>query len=468
MKAMKSLNHFAFILAALGSTLAGRMTAQTFTLLHAFTNSPDGARSVGGLLLSSNELYGTAEGGGAFGDGIVFRINPDGTGLTNLYSFSARNVLTNNDGFAPGGVLALSGNTLFGITVVGGTGGNGTVFRINTDGTDFTNLHSFTTMATNINGIYTNGDGAQPNGGVIVLGNTLYGTASLGGVSGDGIVFAMNTDGTGFTNLHNFVGSDGSMPDGSLVASSNILYGTTGSGGGSIFSINTNGTGFKTLYGSITATGPVVYTVTGNILYGTAELGQYEGQWGSVFTLNLTNSVVTTLHSFSGPDGAEPYGVILAGNTLYGTTVEGYNTNTGTIFSINTDGTGFTTLYAFSTTSGAKSTNSDGASPLTQLVFSGNTLYGVAGYGGIDGLGTIYSLSLPIVPPQLTITSAGTNVLLSWPTNATGFTLEFATNLPPTVWNTNSTAPVIVNQQNVVTNSISAAQMFYRLSEPSP
>jgi len=54
--------------------------------------------------------------------------------------------------------------------------------------------------------------------------------------------------------------------------------------------------------------------------------------------------------------------------------------------------------------------------------------------------------------PQLIITSAGTNVILSWLTNVagfdyTGFTLQSATNLSSPVWSTNSPAPVIVNGQ---------------------
>ena len=54
-------------------------------------------------------------------------------------------------------------------------------------------------------------------------------------------------------------------------------------------------------------------------------------------------------------------------------------------------------------------------------------------------------------------------------TNATGFVLESATNLASsTVWNTNSTAPIIISGQNVVTDSISDAQKFYRLSQSSP
>lgn len=68
-------------------------------------------------------------------------------------------------------------------------------------------------------------------------------------------------------------------------------------------------------------------------------------------------------------------------------------------------------------------------------------------------------------PPLLTITPSGTNVILKWPTNATGFNLEFATNLVSPVWKTNLPAPVVVSTNNAVTNGISGTQKFYRLSQ---
>src|SRR5258707_3059860 len=71
----------------------------------------------------------------------------------------------------------------------------------------FTTLHSFTATSTNSSGVYTNSDGAYPFAGLITnsSGNILYGTTAYGGSSGNGTVFAVNTDGTGFTNLHNFM-----------------------------------------------------------------------------------------------------------------------------------------------------------------------------------------------------------------------------------------------------------------------
>jgi uncharacterized repeat protein (TIGR03803 family) len=94
--------------------------------LHSFTvtsgslsTNSDGIAPYGGLILSGTTLYGTAYGGGRSGDGTVFAININGTGFTNLHSFSAgtyslsAGVNTNSDGIAPLGGLILSGNIRF-------------------------------------------------------------------------------------------------------------------------------------------------------------------------------------------------------------------------------------------------------------------------------------------------------------------------------------------------------------------
>src|SRR5439155_26389071 len=115
---------------------------------------------------------------------------------------------TSDEGLPPGGLI-LSGNTLYGTTIRGRSSGNGTVFAVNTDGTGFTNLHSF-----------TGSDGADPESGLILSGNSLYGTTAYGGSLGYGTVFAVNTDGTGFTNLHSFnPSSDGFHPAAALILS---------------------------------------------------------------------------------------------------------------------------------------------------------------------------------------------------------------------------------------------------------
>jgi hypothetical protein len=79
----------------------------------------------------------------------------------------------------------------------------------------------------------------------------------------------------------------------------------------------------------------------------------------------------------------------------------------------------------------------------------------------------VFSLALVSASrPQLNIISSGANAIITWPANATGFTLQSATNLvSPAVWNIVSPGPVVVNGQNTITNAIHGSQQFYRLSQ---
>jgi hypothetical protein len=90
---------------------------------------------------------------------------------------------------------------------------------------------------------------------------------------------------------------------------------------------------------------------------------------------------------------------------------------------------------------------------------------GTAGWGATyDGIPTAPCAECAGGAPQLTIFSAGANVIVTWLATFTGFTLQCTTNLvSPAVWTTVSPAPVIINGNNTVTNSISGTQTFYRL-----
>jgi hypothetical protein len=70
----------------------------------------------------------------------------------------------------------------------------------------------------------------------------------------------------------------------------------------------------------------------------------------------------------------------------------------------------------------------------------------------------------PTIPiPQLQIHAAGGNVLLSWPTNATGFSLQRAPALPVGAWAAVTNAPVQAGGINQVTLPLAASAAFYRL-----
>ena len=105
--------------ALLGAATAIASPAQTFTTLVNF-NYTNGANPYFMSLVQGTDgnLYGTTEGGGANGEGTVFKVTPTGT-LTTLYSFCAKTNCT--DGAVPFGglVLGTDGN-FYGTTAAGG------------------------------------------------------------------------------------------------------------------------------------------------------------------------------------------------------------------------------------------------------------------------------------------------------------------------------------------------------------
>lgn len=158
-----------------------------FTVLRIFDEAQDGCLLSGPVLLSGTTLYGTASVGGEFRNGTVFKMSIDGTDFTVLKHFTG-----GSDGKGPMGKLALSGSALYGITWGGGKGGLGTVFKLSTNGSDFQVIKYFGPPD----------EGADPEWGLEVSGTTLYGaTYGAPGLYYRGTVFKMNTDGSDFAVL---------------------------------------------------------------------------------------------------------------------------------------------------------------------------------------------------------------------------------------------------------------------------
>ena len=469
---MKFYARNACLFLVIGLMMTGGLSAETFGSFYSLKGAGDGAAPNPGLILRSNTIYGTAASGGALGSGTVFALNSDGTGFRTLYSFtggSGTSPYTNGDGIVPNSPVLL-GNTLYGTTVQGGVFGYGTMFKVDVDGTGFTNLHDFTSApGTNA----PNSDGANPYGQLVLSGNTLYGTASGGGQSGFGTVFKINTDGTGFAAIFSFPGgAAGGLPLAGLTLAGATLYGTSSVGGntsaGTVFAVNIDGTGFTNLHtftGNEGAYPRAGLILSGDTLYGTTYRGGGSGI-GTAFKVSTNGTGFMTLHSFAGSglppynsEGSYPQGqLLLSGGTLFGTASLGGTWDWGTVYSLKTDGTGFSVLHEFMNTA-------DGAFPNSGFVQSGNILYGTAKSGGNTLDGTLFIVSLSTSPPQLKINPAGVNLNLAWPTSASAFTLQATTNLSLPVWETNLPAPIVVNGQNTVTIPASATQQFFRLSQ---
>jgi uncharacterized repeat protein (TIGR03803 family) len=85
---LKNLSPLVLTITALASLLPREVTPQTFTTLYTFTGVSDGETPAAGLLLSGGTLYGTAQSGGSSGGGTIFRLNTDGTGFALLHTFT--------------------------------------------------------------------------------------------------------------------------------------------------------------------------------------------------------------------------------------------------------------------------------------------------------------------------------------------------------------------------------------------
>jgi uncharacterized repeat protein (TIGR03803 family) len=209
------------------------------TVLHSF-NITDGENPYGPLCYDGKYLYGTTFYGGMHNFGVIFRLKPDGTGDTVLYNFP-----DGAYGINPLAGIVTDGTYLYGTTVAGGATADsgGLVYRIKNDGSGDTVLHSFLGNAF--------ADGSSPWGDLLLTGGYLYGTTQNGG-AGNGNIFSIKTDGTNYNILYDFNGEpDGYLPEAGLVSDGTSLYGTTSGGGttnqGTVFKCQMNPTGIKSI-----------------------------------------------------------------------------------------------------------------------------------------------------------------------------------------------------------------------------
>ncbi len=249
-------------------------TDNTYQVLHAFQGKPeDGANAHSGFILVNGVLYGMTANGGAHSQGSLYSMNLDGSNYKVLYSFEK------STGDEPHGRLTLSsdGQTLWGMTRLGGASDDGVLFRYSLTSNAYTVVHTFH------GGV---NDGATPFHGFLTLeGTTLYGLTTRGGAADRGVAFSIAEDGTHFQVLHTFdmTTADGIGPKGSLTLSNGYLYGTTFGGGkeqdGTVFRLHPDGSGYTQLAyfgGSLTGAFPfdnVVTSTDGHTLFGMTGAG---------------------------------------------------------------------------------------------------------------------------------------------------------------------------------------------------
>jgi uncharacterized repeat protein (TIGR03803 family) len=376
------------------------LTASGVTLssLYSFAGGSDGANPNGLVQDTNGLLYGTTQDGGINSSGTIFVLPPAGE-LTTLYQFNQAGFGL----FAPLAALVQGPDAgLYGTAAGGGPNGWGGVFRTDTNGV-------LTTLA-NFNGRGNGGTPASP----LILGadGALYGTTDFTGPGGDGTAFRVTTNGS-LTTLAGFNLTDGLEPNQLLQAADGNLYGTTLEGGvngnGTVFQLLTNGR-LNTLAsfnytngGSLPAAG-LIQTPDGT-LWGTTYEGGANGL-GTVFQVSPLQAV-TTVYSFTGgSDGAHPSANLVLGpdGNLYGTAAYGGLFDAGTVFRLAPNGS-VVGLVQFD--------GLDGANPQAALTLGADgNFYGTTQNGGLSGLGTVFSVNMNCPAVQITGQPANQDVFL--------------------------------------------------------
>lgn len=299
----------------------------------------EGARPAHALIDGGDGfVYGVNAQGGANGTGTIFRMRLDGTQFQVVHTFAKINfsTMTNatytHEGAFPAGALMLDRNSgfLYGVTSGGGDAANGTLYRVQTDGSQFQTIFSFEPTNGTISGTVdsSNCHGALPIGRPLLVNDVLYGVTTQGGndssncdgnssgaLIGYGTIYAValkDIPGSGlvdydkFHTIHDFNGAYGQAPSGDLILSQDniTMFGQTSSGASSTTGVSTD--------------------------------------LGTVYSVDLRTpgSSFNVAYAFSSNAGYSPSGYMLMGNDgyIYGTVLSGGACSGGAVFQLRNDG----------------------------------------------------------------------------------------------------------------------------------
>lgn len=357
----------------------------------------EGSNPFSGLVrVGGDRMVGATFVGGGSENGTIFAVREDGSDYEVLWSFSA----SGGDGVAARtGVMEGSDHVLYGTTDAGGYYGQGTVYRLQKDGREFTVLHDFTG---------TNGEGRGPVSALVEgLDGFLYGTTSGEETNvtqiSSGTVFKVAKDGTQFSILHPFlvppnrVSIEGLRPIGApAVGHDGFLYGFTATSGtngfGTLYRLSPDGAGFEIIHqlnrtnGGFAGAAPI--QASDGMLYCVSS-GSPQRPNGAVFRVSTNGAEFQLLRNFNGGDGSVPAASLLEASDgrLYGITTNGGLAGRGAIFRMEKDGAHFTVLRSF------RGGTRDGANPASSLIEAiDGELYGVTSRGGFRDRGVVYRI----------------------------------------------------------------------------
>lgn len=288
------------------------------------------------------------------------------------------------EGYRPFSPPVTDNTFLYGMTSEGGTHGQGTIYKMKLDGTGFTTLLHF-----------DGSNGGSPFGSLFYDGTSLYGMTTGGGTNNIGVIFKIETDGSGYTKLFDFDQPNGAGPRGSFVSDGTFLYGVAGGGGsnfvGTLFKLKKDGTGFTKLHDfNLSADGAYPYGTLyydGTFLYGTASQGGTSSS-GTVFKIKPDGTGFLKLVDFDyNTNGATPYGSLISDGTyLYGTALTGGPSTYGLVFRLKKDGSSFSSIRSFSNSA------LTGGAPKGSLLYDGTYLYGSTTDFGANARGVIFKM----------------------------------------------------------------------------
>lgn len=365
--------------------------AQTEEVLYNFAGKPDGQYPTSRLTFNGANLYGTTYNGGAYGNGSVFELSPNGNGgwtETILYSFCPASPSC-VDGANPelSYVTFDTQGNIYGTAINGGALGNGVVFKLTPSGQTWTEsvIYSFAGEP----------DAANPiNGLVMDTAGNLYGVGYAGGAQNNGAVFELSPSGATWTE--NVLASINSTYAGLTMASGYLVGASTEA----IFALVPNGSGgwvpdviytFNPADAATEGSEPngTPWVDSSLNIYGTTTSGG-KNNGGVVYKLTSVKGVYKESLLFSfGNIGAAPYsGVVLdSSGNIYGTTTAGGKNDAGIVYELVAPqgGKGYIerTIQNF--------VGENGALPYDSLILdSNNYLYGTTYAGGAGGNGAVF------------------------------------------------------------------------------
>ena len=412
------------------------------TTVHSFSGV-DGANPNSGLVPGNGgDLFGTTRYGGAHGNGAIFKLTSGGRFVL-LHSLN--NGATPRQGTTPSPLAKASDGNFYGVTLLGGSYLDGTIFRVTPTGA-FSVLHALNSSA---------GEGFMPVMGLVEANDgRLYGAAG-GGAYQNGLIFSVDRSNGAFIVEHTFAGWDGAQyPEGRNARSRMIqgrdgkLWGTTVQGGrangGTIYTFDPATRTFTSVHHMAPLAGgryPEGYYASSGLIegidgnfYGVAS-GGGPLNGGTIYRVTPAG-VVSVIHAFDNNrgEGVSPIGELLqtSDGRLYGTNTLGWPNGGGVLFAVETDGSHFEVRHVFSAVPASPWSNvvkgsdgnlygasagsgrgvifrilpdgtyqvlhaflaSDGWSPEGGLVEGpdGN-FYGTTVFGGLNDLGTIYRIT---------------------------------------------------------------------------